>query len=178
MQVRLLGALEVVDEDGTPLPVSGAKVRALLALLALGGGRVVPTDRLIEALWQDDPPAGVANSLQRLVSKLRKSLGSGDVVVMRPPGYALTVEPDDVDVHRLDRLIGKARASAERGALDEALRTFAEAESLWRGAPLADFTYEEFAQPHIARLQEVRVSLIEERVEVELALAASSTARR
>ncbi|HTN81774.1 MAG TPA: BTAD domain-containing putative transcriptional regulator, partial [Acidimicrobiales bacterium] len=171
MQVRLLGALEAVGDGGTPLSVQGAKTRALLALLALGGGRVVPTDQLIEALWQDDPPAGVANSLQRLVSKLRKSLGSGDVVVMRPPGYALAVEADDVDVHRLDRLVSEARASVERGDLDAGLRAFAEAESLWRGAPLADFTYEEFAQPHIARLQEVRISLIEERVDVDLALA-------
>jgi predicted ATPase/DNA-binding SARP family transcriptional activator len=169
MEVRLLGSLEALDEGGVPLAVPGAKVRALLALLALDCGRVVPTDRLIDGLWQDDPPAGVTNALQRLVSKLRKSLGAGELVAMRPPGYVLALELDAVDVHRLDRLAREARAATEEGDLHAAVTTFAEAEALWRGAPLADFAYEEFAQPHIARLEELHLSLIEDRVDAELA---------
>jgi predicted ATPase/DNA-binding SARP family transcriptional activator/tetratricopeptide (TPR) repeat protein len=170
MEVRLLGSMEALDEGGGPLAVPGAKVRALLALLALDCGRVVPTDRLIDGLWQDDPPAGVTNALQRLVSKLRKSLGSGELVAMRPPGYVLALEPEAVDVHRLERLIRAARGSADQGDLDNAVATFAEAEALWRGAPLADFAYDEFAQPHITRLEELHLSSIEDRVDAELAL--------
>src|SRR5262245_24795369 len=150
MEVRLLGALEAVGEAGDPLPVQGAKLRALLAMLALDAGRVVPTDRLIDGLWQDDPPAGVANSLQRLVSKLRKVLGSGDIVAMRPPGYVLAIDPDGTDVHRFERLVVEARELAARGEAAPALDRFAEAGRLWRGPALADFAYEEFAQPHIA----------------------------
>src|SRR4051812_33735135 len=170
MEVRLLGALEVVDEGGAALPVQGAKLRALLAMLALDCGRVVPTDRLIDGLWQDDPPAGVTNSLQRLVSKLRKAVGSGDTVAMRPPGYILDLDRDDVDIHRFERLGAEARKLVSSGEPRDALTRFAEAEALWRGPALADFAYEEFAQPHIARLHEVRQSLIEDRVDVELVL--------
>jgi len=174
MQVRLLGTLEVVGDDGAPLPVQGPMVRALLAILALHCGRVVSTDRLIEDLWQDDAPAGVANALQRLISKVRGLFGSPDIVAMRPPGYALMIDADDVDVHALDSRLVAARAAATRGDLDEAVTRFVEAESLWRGPPLADFVYEEFAQPHIAHLHEVRVELIEDRIDAELTLARHS----
>src|SRR3954447_16753693 len=126
MEVRLLGAMEVVGAGGSPLVVPGAKLRALLAMLALDAGRVVPTDRLIEGLWQDDPPAGGANSLQRLVSKLRNALGSGEPVGMLPPGYVLAVEPDDVDVHRLDRLAADARRLVAAGDLVQAVDRFLE----------------------------------------------------
>ena len=83
MEVRLLGGIEVVGGDGGTLSVQGAKLRALLALLALAPGRVVATDRLIDDLWGDDPPATVSNALQGLVSKLRKALGSADLVPMQ-----------------------------------------------------------------------------------------------
>src|SRR4051812_25033590 len=157
--------MEAADDNGDPLPIQGSKLRALLAILALDCGRVVSTDRLIDDLWHDDPPAGVANALQSLVSKLRKALGSTDVVAMRPPGYVLVVDDDAVDVHRLDRHVEAGRAAVARGALEDAVADFAVAESLWRGPALADFAYDEFAQPHIARLTEVRLSTIEDRVD-------------
>jgi predicted ATPase/DNA-binding SARP family transcriptional activator len=162
--------MEVAGDDGIPLRVQGAKLRALLAMLALECGRVVPTDRLIEELWHDDRPAGVANALQGLISKLRKTLGSTDIVAMRPPGYVLLIDDEHVDVHRIDQLVAAARAGVARGDLEEAVARFAAAESLWRGPALADFLYDDFAQVHIARLNEVRLSLIEDRVEAELAL--------
>src|SRR5689334_5461758 len=133
MDVRLLGTLEVAGDDGDPLPVPGTKLRALLALLALAGGDVVPTDQLVEALWRDDPPAGVANALQRLVSKLRKALGGSDAVVMRPPGYALAIDANDVDVRRFENAAVAARAAVARREFDEATEHFATAEKLWRG---------------------------------------------
>src|SRR5690348_4066974 len=113
MEVRLLGAMEAAGDGGTPLSVQGAKLRALLAMLALDCGRVVPIDRLTDGLWGDDPPAGVTNSLQGLVSKLRRVLGDADLVAMRPPGYVLDLDPDQVDVHRLDRLVREARELVE-----------------------------------------------------------------
>ena len=170
VDIRLLGSMEVEADDGGPLRVQGAKLRALLAILALECGRVVPTDRLIEDLWHDDPPPGVANALQGLMSKLRRALGSADIVSMRPPGYVLVIDEENVDVHRLDRGVAEARAAAGRGDLEDAIAHFAEAESLWRGPALADFVYDDFAQPHIIRLDEVRLSVIEDRVDAELAL--------
>src|SRR3954453_20082767 len=148
MDVRLLGGMEVIDDEGNPLSVQGARLRTLFALLALDSGRVVSTDQLIEDVWGDDAPASVANALQALVSKLRKSLGSGDIVAMRPPGYVLVIEPEAVAVHRLDRLTADGRAAAALGELDDAVTKFAAAESLWRGPALVDFAYEEFAAPH------------------------------
>jgi predicted ATPase/DNA-binding SARP family transcriptional activator/tetratricopeptide (TPR) repeat protein len=165
-----MGSMEVAADDGTPLPVPGAKLRALLAMLALECGRVVPTDRLIEDLWHDDPPTGVANALQGLISKLRKALGSADVVAMRPPGYALAIDQSKVDVFRVDQLATAARAAVARGDLEGAMAGFAEAESRWRGPALADFVYDDFAQPHILRLRELRLTLVEDRVDAELAL--------
>jgi predicted ATPase/DNA-binding SARP family transcriptional activator len=162
--------LEVHGADGAPLPISGAKLRAVLAMLALDCGKVVATDRLVEGLWRDDPPAGVTNALQRMISKLRKALGSSDIVVMQPPGYVLNVDPDQVDALRFEAEVADGRAAAARGNLEAAVEWFQSAESLWRGPVLADFTFEEFAQPSIVRLQELRLGAAEERVDAELVL--------
>src|SRR4051794_595163 len=162
--------MDVEGANGLALPVQGAKLRAVLAILALDAGRVVPTDRLIEDLWQDNPPVGVANALQRLVSKLRKALGSADLVVMRPPGYVLVIEPQDVDIHRFQALAAMARAAVATGDRDRALEHLVAAETLWSGPALADFTFDDFARPHIGRLDELRLSMIEQRVELELAM--------
>ena len=93
MRVGLLGGLEVLDEDGREVVVTGAKLRSLLALLALNAGRVVPTEQIIDALWGEHPPAAVRNGLQGLASKLRRALGSADLVAMRGGGYALELPP-------------------------------------------------------------------------------------
>src|SRR3954453_6183462 len=112
MEVRLLGALEADDDDGQPIRLTGAKLRALLTLLALTPGEVVPVDQLADQLWADSPPADVANALQVLVSKLRRPLGGADRVVMRGPGYVLDATPEQVDVHRFERLVRDARNAA------------------------------------------------------------------
>ena len=156
MEFRILGPLEVHTE-GRPLEVRGFKQRALLALLLLAANRVVARDALIDALWEDDPPATVHKSLQVYVSYLRKLLGH-ERVATRPPGYLLRVEPDELDLDRFRRL------QAE-GELDEAL-------ALWRGPPLAEFARERFAQPEIGRLEELRLACLEQRGERELARGA------
>jgi predicted ATPase/DNA-binding SARP family transcriptional activator len=169
MRVGLLGGLEVFDDDGREVVVTGAKLRALLALLALHAGRVVPTEQIVDALWGENPPAAVRNGLQGLASKLRRALGSGDLVVMRGGGYALELPPGAVDVHRYEELVAAGRAAATDDPNRAAAR-LAEADSLWRGEALADFTYEEFASPAIARLSELRVAVVEEQLDLELAL--------
>ena len=175
MRVGLLGELVVLDSAGQDVPVSGAKLRALLALLALHAGRPVQTDQLVEALWGDDPPAAVRNGLQGLASKLRRSLGSSEILTMRGGGYALELAPEAVDVHRLEQLVADARALAPSDP-GRALERYLEAEELWRGDALAEFAYEAFATSTITRLDELRIAAIEERIDLALQLGQHLTA--
>jgi predicted ATPase/DNA-binding SARP family transcriptional activator len=169
MRVGLLGQLQVVDADERDVTVPAGKQRALLALLALHAGRVVPAEQVIDALWGEAPPARVRNGLQALASKLRSALAAPDVLVMRGGGYVLDVPPDAVDAGRYEHLVAEGRAVAADDP-ERAVALFAEADALWRGEPLAEFAYEEFAQPAISRLSELRLSVLEERLELELAL--------
>ena len=164
MRYRILGPLEV--EPVVDHPALGRrKPRALLACLLLHANEVVSTDVLLEAIWPEEPPRRAVGSLQNFVSHLRKALG-GERLVTRAPGYLLWVEPDELDAAVFERLVADARlvGPAERA---ERLRS---ALGLWRGAPLADFTYDAFAQPEIARLDELRLSVLEERIDADLEL--------
>ena len=164
IEFAILGPLEARAE-GEPVPLGGPKQRALLALLLLDAGRVIAIDRLVDALWAGDPPATAVASLQNFVGQLRKALGP-DVIETRPPGYLVQLGPEQLDVARVRRLVDEARASEpvrRAELLDEAL-------DLWRGEPLADFRYDAFAQAEIARLEEFRLALVEERAEAKLAV--------
>lgn len=164
VEFRILGTLEVLD-DGEPVRVGGRNQRALLALLLLNVGEVVSTDRLIDALWGENPPRTAPTSLQNAVSQLRKVLGT-DRLATKAPGYVLRLDGDELDIERARGLISEARALEA----DERARLLREVEALWRGPPLAEFAYDAFAQPAIARLEELRLSVIEERVDAELVL--------
>jgi DNA-binding SARP family transcriptional activator/tetratricopeptide (TPR) repeat protein len=153
MEFRILGPVEVLSE-GRALDLGGQKQRALLVLLLMEANRVVSGDRLIDALWEGEPTATARKALQVYVSQLRKLLGK-DRVQTKAPGYQLRVEPDELDLARFQRLQVERR-------LHDAL-------SLWRGAPLAEFADQRFAQPEIARLDELRIVCLEERVELDLA---------
>jgi predicted ATPase/DNA-binding SARP family transcriptional activator len=148
----MLGPLGVSAEDGTPVEVTGGRLRTLLILLALDPGHVVPTSRLVDGVWGEDPPAEAANALQALVSRLRRT---GLTVAGRPTGYELALDPDDVDIHRF------ARLAAEPTTRREAL-------ALWRGPALADAATAAFAQAPIARLTELRLAAVGDRVEADL----------
>ena len=152
-QYGLLGALEL-DEDGRSIEIAGAKQRALLAVLLLNANRVVSSDALIDALWEERPPDTALKALQVHVSQLRKVLGK-DALETRAPGYLLRTGHDALDVERFERLHAEGR--------------FEEALSLWRGPPLAEFTYLRFAQAEISRLYELRLACLEERIERDLA---------
>src|SRR3954468_6326993 len=104
MEFRILGPVEVVDE-GRALPLGGARQRALLTALIMRMNEVVPADRLLDEAWADDPPASGVRVVQVYGSELRKLLGP-DAIQTRPPGYVLVAEPESLDVHRFDRLVG------------------------------------------------------------------------
>jgi DNA-binding SARP family transcriptional activator len=157
MEFRILGPLEVVEE-GQPVKLGGARQRALLAVLLTRANEVVSADRVIDELWGDTPPKTAANTVQYYVSQLRKALGA-DRIVTRPPGYLIRVEPGELDLERFESLVEEGGAEGLREAL-----------ALWRGAPLADFAYEAFAQAAIGRLDELRLVALEKRIEADLAL--------
>jgi DNA-binding SARP family transcriptional activator len=164
VEFRILGPLEVY-EGGKPVQLGGRNQRALLALLLLNAGEVVSTDRLIDGLWGEEPPRTASTSLQNAVSQLRKLL-TAERVVTKSPGYLLRLDGDELDAVRVAELAANAR-TVDAEARVASLRA---AESLWHGAPLADFGFDSFAQPAIARLNELRLNVIEERIEAELEL--------
>jgi len=174
VEFRLLGPFDVV-ENGRSVGLGGAKQRAVLAILAIHANEVVPADRLIEQLWPGDAPDSAVSTLQGYVSRLRKVLdpngsnGAQPTIVFRAPGYVLTMPPERIDARRFERLLSEAEARAATGDAAGAAGSLREALALWRGAPLADFTYEEFAQPEIARLEELRLRAVEERIDADLA---------
>jgi DNA-binding SARP family transcriptional activator len=170
MDFGILGPLEVSDE-GHVLPLGGAKQRALLALLLLHANQVVSSDRLIDDLWGDAPPESGTAALQVRVSKLRRALGAGGaLIVTRAPGYVIHCGSDQLDLQRFQRLVSEADRDLEDGDAAQASTKLGEALSLWRGAPLADLTYESFVQPAIARLEELHLVAHELRIEADLAL--------
>ncbi len=171
MALGILGPLEVRLEDGEPAALGGHRQRALLAILILHANEVVSTDRLIDQLWGEHPPATAVHTVRVFVSRLRRALGpAGARLVTRPPGYVIEVGVDEVDADRSERLFASARAALADGEPREAEALLRDAERLWRGPPLADFTYEPFAQATIARLEEVRIGCREQLIEAELAL--------
>ncbi|HLM37637.1 MAG TPA: BTAD domain-containing putative transcriptional regulator, partial [Gaiellaceae bacterium] len=175
MDFRILGPLEVFD-GGRRLVLAGSKLRALLALLLLHANETLTTDRLIDELWGEHPPASAAKTLQMQISRLRKALAGGDgsgpggPIVTRERGYELALDPECLDSHRFERLVAEGRSELATGRPESALSTFEEALALWRGAPLADLGYESFAQAEIARLDDLRVAAREQLIEAKLAL--------
>jgi DNA-binding SARP family transcriptional activator len=163
----LLGPLEV--RNGTaPVRLGGRKRRALLARLALDANRTVPAERLVDDLWGEDAPDTAAKMVQIHVSQLRKALPPG-VLVTRPGGYALVAEPGAVDLARFERLRDEGRAALARGDAATAARLLGEALDLWRGEALAEFD-EPFAALEAARLAQLRLDGVEDRIDAELAL--------
>jgi predicted ATPase/class 3 adenylate cyclase len=168
MDFRILGPLEALD--GTRfVALGGRKRRAVLAVLLLHANETLTSERLIDELWGEQPPATALKTLQVHVSRLRKDLPA-DVLVTREHGYLLETGPDDVDAGRFERLLDDGREALSAGQAHEALRSLEEALSLWRGPALADFAYEPFAQAEIARLDDLRVAAVEQLIEAKLAL--------
>jgi DNA-binding SARP family transcriptional activator len=169
VRVGVLGPLEI-DQDGRRIVVGGARVRALLARLALDAGRPVSVGALVDAVWEEEPPADEAHALQSLVSRLRRSLGSASLVTPSAGAYALALEPDAVDVNRFERLASAGGAARRAGDHDRAGRVLREALGLWRGPALADLADRRFAAAAAARLEDLRLTAVADRVDADLAL--------
>jgi len=169
VEFRILGPLEV-GEQGRPLSLGGARQRAVLALLLTRANEVVSTDRLIDELWGERPPKAAANALQYHVSRLRKLLGSSEVIVTREPGYLIRVGPDELDLLRFEHLVEEG----QRSSPEAAARLLREALGLWRGPALADVAHESFAQAEILRLEELRLVALELRINADLALGSDA----
>jgi DNA-binding SARP family transcriptional activator len=171
----VLGPLEVLDGEGS-VPLGSAKQRLLLAALLVHANAVVSVDRLADILWGDEPPADAAATLRNYVSRLRSVLepgragGPGSVLVTRPPGYVLRVGDGALDRLCFERLVGEGRRALREGDPKGAASRLGEALALWRGPALVDFGCEAFAQPEAARLDELRVSALEHKIEAELEL--------
>ncbi|MBY8848487.1 BTAD domain-containing putative transcriptional regulator [Saccharothrix longispora] len=167
MRIGVLGPFEVHADDGTPVDVPGARLRALLIALALDPGRVVRKAALIDWIWGEHPPTDAANALQRLASRLRRALPDG-VVDGQAGGYRLLVEPDSVDAVRFERLVGRARG-VEGGHRAKLLR---EALDTWRGAAAQDVGLRdsEAFDAAVTRLEALRLTALEDRFEAEVTL--------
>jgi predicted ATPase len=169
VQVGLLGALRV-EIDGRPVEVVGGRLRALLTRLALEAGSFVGPSALVAFLWGEVTPNDPANALQSLVSRLRRALPDGGRLESGPAGYRLAIEPGDVDVARFERLLAEGRACAAAGQPSGAADRLRDGLDLWRGPALPDIRDLPGAGAWVARLEELRLVALEERIEADLAL--------
>ena len=174
MELRLLGPLEVLDDDGGVVEVRGTKPKGLLALLGLRAGEVVSAGRIVEELWGDREIRDPLNAVQVLVSKVRRALaaasGEGDqLIATTGSGYRLAVAAEVVDAVRFERLTDEGRRMLDDGMAEAAAVTLREALGLWRGPALEDFD-DDFARGDRIRLEELRAAALELRIDADLAL--------
>jgi basic membrane lipoprotein Med (substrate-binding protein (PBP1-ABC) superfamily)/DNA-binding SARP family transcriptional activator len=170
MDFRVLGALEA-GSGGTLVELGPPKQRAVLAILLLHVGQIVPVDRLIELVWGEEPPRTADHSIQIYVSELRKALeplAGGRLIHRRPPGYQLNTPAESVDANRFEALVRQGSAQITEGEREAAIRTLRSALELWRGPALSDFAYEEFAQPYVRRFHDLHLDAVETLAAAEL----------
>src|SRR5262245_29821880 len=165
MEYRILGPLEV-RVDGRDIALGGDKRRALVAMLALHANQPVSAEQLAVALWGEEAAADAVKTVRVHVSRIGAALGDPEVLVTEPAGYRLRVRPGELDADRFVDLLEQGR----RAAPEQASELLREALALWRGNVLADLRYEAFAQPAIARLEELRWDAIEVRNDADLEL--------
>jgi len=163
-EFRILGPVEIVM-DMRRVPLGGPRQRAVLGMLLVHRNEVVSADRLVDAVWGANPPATVAKALQMQISSLRKAIG-GDRIETLGAGYVLRLDDGELDADSFESIV----ASASSRVLEERSVMLRDALALWRGPPLDDFTYEAFATSEIRRLNERKLAVIEDLVDVELKL--------
>jgi DNA-binding SARP family transcriptional activator len=164
MEFRVLGPLEV-RADGRTVPLGGPKPRALLGALLLHVDEVISTERLVDELWGERPPAGARKLVPGYVHALRKQVGRS-VLVTSAPGYVARLDSHALDLHEFERLLEEARSADLAGGVELRRRALA----LWRGPPLADLVFEGPSRHEVSRLAELRLSTQVDRIEGELEL--------
>jgi DNA-binding SARP family transcriptional activator/predicted ATPase len=168
VEFRILGPLDVANGAG-PLLIGAPKPRALLGVLLLHPNEAVSSERLIDELWGERPPATASKVLQTYVSQLRRLLGS-DTIATRAPGYLLRIDEQALDATRFRRLVAEGRSLAASGDHQAASERYREALALWRGPPLADIVFESFARSEAERLEDERLATAMDLTDSELAL--------
>ena len=173
MFFRLLGPLEVSDGDG-PIRIGSGRQRSVLVMLLLHRNAVVASERLVDAVWGEEPPATAGKVLQNAVGQLRRALEDREGLRLQTVGrgYSLRVGSGELDVDRFEELVREGGRALADGRPADAAAGLREALGLWRGSPLVDVRYEAFAQPEIARLEELFATALERRIEADLALGA------
>ena len=177
MEFRVLGALEA-GSGGVVADLGPPKQRALLAILLLHVGEIVPVERLTELLWGDEPPRTAGHSIQIYVSELRKALeplAGRRLIHRRQPGYQLDVAPESVDAVRFEALVRDGSTQLASGDRNEAVASLRRALELWRGPALSDFTYEDFALPYVRRFHDLHLDAIETLAAAELESGQAAT---
>jgi predicted ATPase/DNA-binding SARP family transcriptional activator len=176
MRVELLGTVQVRDDGGGTAHIGGPRAQALLALLALDAGRVVPADSLIDRLWDDDPPEGARGALQSMVSRLRRVLGAK--IESHPAGYRLAIDRGQVDALAFEELAGQGALALSRADPARASAVLRQALALWRGPALSGLPAAGPVAGIATRLEELRRSATADRVEADLAAADASDGTR
>ena len=173
MFFRLLGPLEVTDGDG-PIRIGSGRQRSVLVMLLLHRNAVIASERLVDAVWGEKPPATAGKVLQNAVGQLRRALEDREGIRLQTVGhgYSLRIGSGELDVDRFEELVREGGRALADGRPVEAAAGLREALGLWRGSPLADVSYEAFAQSEIARLEELFATALERRIEADLALGA------
>ncbi|WP_345650747.1 AfsR/SARP family transcriptional regulator, partial [Streptomyces tremellae] len=166
MRYFILGATQARDGRGVTVPLGGARLRALLAALALRPGRTVPVADLVADVWADDPPQDSPAALQALIGRLRRALGR-DAVVSVPGGYRIAAGREDVDLSVFERLADEGAARLAAGDAEGAARTLREALGLWRGPALADLP-DRAGGDHGVRPEARRFAALRQRIEADL----------
>ncbi|ONI89837.1 hypothetical protein ALI144C_03845 [Actinosynnema sp. ALI-1.44] len=167
MRFGILGGVEIRSAQGESLPVGGPRQRALLAMLLLDAGRVVPVERLLDGLYGDQPPNGATAALQSQVSRLRRTLPDG-LIEFHPAGYRIAVDRETVDVHQFERLAEDGARALAQGDPATAASVLGEALALWRGPVVA------VGDAVAARLAELKHAATEDLFEARLALGQHS----
>lgn len=171
---RILGPVEVLQAGG-PVDLGAPRLRVLLTRLLMSPGRLVTTDCLVEDLWPGDQPETARHALHVYVSRLRKALGPDrDNLESRRSGYVLSIDPDELDAARFERLAVEGRAAHARGDPETATALLREALSLWRGPALADVSDAPFAQAEAVRLQDLRLATMQQRIWADFELGRHS----
>jgi DNA-binding SARP family transcriptional activator len=170
VEFRILGPLEVLD-DGVPVPLGTLKERIVLAVLLLHANEIVSRERLIDELWGASPPPTAKKAISVYLSKLRKTLARDgeEAIAAAPGGYRITIDPERLDAARVQRLVADAGERAASGEVDAAGELLREAITLWRGPTLAGLTLESHGREDVARLDELRVTALMDRIDCDLA---------
>lgn len=173
MQYRILGPLQITSREGDITPTA-PKLRTVLALLLMRPNEVIHTQQFIDELWGERPPATALSTLQTYIYKLRKLLAGGDpetgedVLRTRPHGYVIHASPEQIDLHRFERLVAEGRTALEDGDAETSRARLGEALGLWRGRALADIDAGELLSAYVTRLEEERFRVLEVRIEADL----------